>query len=411
MKTIFPGRLAFVCVVLCAFVALGDSGRTTSRLNPDKLKEIPKRMQAFVDDKTVAGAVTLVAHGGEIARVDAVGFADVAARKPMDDDTLFWIASMTKPITAAAVLMLQDQGKLSVEDRVDKYLPEFKNQWMTEIQTGSSNMCLVRPPRAITIRDLLTHTSGLDEMPPPRTACALAELVVGNSQRPLRFAPGSRWSYSNPGINTLGRIVEVVSGEEFADFLDRRVFNAVGMRDTTFWPTAAQARRLAKSYQPTSDGKGLQETNIWFIKDSVTDRTRTPRPDGGLFSTARDYFRFCQMMLNGGMWNGKRILSEEAVREMTRTQTGDLKVGFTEGMSFGFGVGVVKQPTGVTAMMSPGTFGHGGAYGTQAWVDPKQELIVILMIQRAKIGNADASDIRKALQEAAVAAIDNGTAE
>lgn len=411
MKTISFGRLGFLVFGLCAFVAFGDSGRPAHRLNPEKLKDIPKRMQAFVDDRTIAGAVTLVAQGGEIARVDAVGFADIAARKPMDDETLFWIASMTKPITAAAVLMLQDQGKLSVGDLVEKYLPEFKNQWMTESQSGSSNVCLVRAPRPITIRDLLTHTSGLDEMPAPRPSSALAELVVGNSQRPLRFAPGSRWSYSNPGINTLGRIVEVVSGEEFAAFLDQRILGPLGMKDTTFWPIAAQAKRLAKSYQPTTDGTGLQETNIWFIKNSVTDRTRTPRPDGGLFSTARDYFRFCQMMLNGGVGNGKRILSEEAVREMTRTQTGDLKAGFTEGMSFGFGVGVVKQPTGVTSMMSPGTFGHGGAYGTQAWVDPKHELIVILMIQRAKIGNADASDIRKALQEVAAAALSNGTAQ
>jgi len=393
---------------ILAFLSVAGDSRTSSAprhdLDPAKLPEIRARMQSFVDNGTIAGAVTLVARHGEIASIESVGLADIAERRPMQEDSLFWIASMTKPITAVAILMLQDKGKLWVDDPVEKHLPEFKGQWLLDSQTNGV-ACLERPPRPVTIRHLLTHTSGLDEMPAPRTKSSLAELVVGNSQRPLRFPPGDRWSYSNAGINTLGRIVEVVSGEDFADFVETRIFKPLGMRDTTFWPTPAQAKRLAKSYQPKANGKELEEVGISFIQGKLGDRSRTPKPAGGLFSTARDYYRFCQMMLNGGTWNGKRLLSQEGVTAMTRTQTADIKTGFTEGMSFGFGFAVVKNPTGVTQMLSPGTFGHGGAYGTQAWIDPKKDMVFLLMIQRAKLPNADASDVRRAFQEAAVSAI------
>jgi CubicO group peptidase (beta-lactamase class C family) len=390
--------------VACSGGLHGSSAAERSGLDAERLKEIRTRMQGFVEDGTIAGAVTLVARHGEVASLEPVGLSDIAANKPMQEDSLFWIASMTKPITAVAVLMLQDEGKLSVEDSVEGYLPEFRGQWLIDSQT-SNTVALKKASRPITIRDLLTHTSGLDEMPAPRHNSTLAELVVGYSQRPLRFAPGSRWSYSNAGINTLGRIVEVVSGKDFATFLDERIFKPLGMRDTTFWPDSSQAKRLAKSYQPRREEKGLDEIPISFLSGALGDRNRAPRPSGGLFSTARDYHRFCQMMLNGGTWEGKRLLSEAAVKELTRTQTGEIKTGFTDGMSFGFGFAVVKQPTSITAKLSPGTYGHGGAYGTQAWVDPEKDMILILMIQRAKLPNADDSPFRRALQDAAIAAI------
>jgi CubicO group peptidase (beta-lactamase class C family) len=400
----FPNIAVLLVLLFCTGEVFCSTVRERLGLDSEKLKAVRTRMQSFVDDGTIAGAVTLLARHGEIANIDVVGLADIVGRKPMEEDSLFWIASMTKPITAVAVLMLQDEGKLSVEDPVEKHLPEFKGQWLVESQTNDLAQ-LKRAQRPINIRDLLTHTSGIDEMPAPRSNSTLAELVVGASQRPLRFAPGSKWSYSNAGINTLGRIVEVVSGEDFASFLERRIFKPLGMRDTTFWPNAAQAKRLARSYQPASDGKGLEEVGISFIQGPWGDRTRAPRPAGGLFSTARDYYRFCQMMLNGGAWNGKRLLSEAAVEMMTRTQTGEIKTGFTDGMSFGFGFAVVKEPKGITKNLAPGTFGHGGAYGTQAWVDPAKGMIFILMIQRAKLPNADASEVRRAFQEAAIEAM------
>ena len=386
--------------------AASHAAPASSGIDAAKLAAVRHRMQAFVDDGTISGAVTLVARHDKIVSLDVVGLADIANKKPMRADHLFWIASMTKPITAVAVLILQDEGKLNVEDSVEKYLPEFKGQWLVN-EKSKERQILVPAPRPITLRDLLTHTSGVGDVSAPRPECSLAELVMAYSQQPLQFPPGGKWSYSNPGINTLGRIVEVVSGQGFAEFLQRRIFNPLGMKDTTFWPTPAQATRLAKSYKPAKDGKGLEETEIFFIKGGLSNRQRTPMPAGGLFSTARDIGRFYQMTLNGGELDGKRILSRQSLALMTRTQTGDIKTGFTDGMSWGFGFQVVKEPQGVTAMLSPGTFGHGGAYATQSWADPKRDLILVLMIQRAGFPNGDNSTVRRAFQEAAVAAIEN----
>jgi len=376
---------------------------TESGLDARRLKEIPRQLRRFVEDGTIAGAVTLVARHDRVASLEVVGQADLAANQPMRPDHLFWIASMTKPITATAVLMLRDDGKLSLDDPVEKYLPEFKNPWMIESRS-SDTVTVRRAPRPITLRDLLTHTSGLGDVPAPRPDCSLAELVMAYAQQPLQFPPGSKWEYSNAGINTLGRIVEVVSGQPYAGYLERRIFRPLGLEDTTFWPSQKQLKRVAKSYQPRPNGSGLEEVSVYFIQGNLSDRRRTAFPAGGLFSTAPDLARFYQMVLNGGTWKGERLVSADSVSLMTRTQTGDLKTGFTDGMSFGLGWAVVKEPTGVTGMLSPGTFGHGGAYGTQAWIDPKQDLILILMIQRAKLPNADASDVRRAFQAAAVAA-------
>ena len=370
---------------------------------PSRFKAIPERMQAFVEDRTISGAVTLVAHKGEIVSLEAVGLADIANKKPMRPDSLFWIASMTKPITATTIMILQDEGKLSVNDPVEKYLSEFKNQWLIENKSDDT-MTVKKAPRPITLRDLLTHTSGLADLSAPRPNCTLAELAMAYSQLPLKFPPGAKWEYCNSGINVLGRIVEVASGQGFAEFVQDRILKPLGMKDTTFWPSASQARRLAKSYQPGKNG-GLEETNIWFIRGDLSDRSRTAFPSGGLFSTAQDMWRFYQMALNGGEFNGKGIVSRESVEVMTRTQTGEIRTGFTDGMSFGYGWAVVKKPAGVTEMLSTGTFGHGGAYGTQGWIDPKKELICVLMIQRVRLQNADASPIRKAFQEAAVAGL------
>jgi CubicO group peptidase (beta-lactamase class C family) len=395
-------RFAAPLLLALAIVCAPAKSAMKTGMHPAKLDEIPKRMEQFVAEKQISGAVTLVARDGEIKQLAAVGESDLATHRKMRTDDLFWIASMTKPITAVAVMMLQEEGKLSVNDPVEKYLPEFKNQWMVDAKS-KDEMKLIRSPRPITIRDLLTHTSGLGDVPAPRGNCSLAELVMAYSQAPLNFAPGSKWSYCNSGINTLGRIVEVVSGMSYAEFLQKRIFDSLDMDDTTFWPSERQLKRAAKSYQPGTNG--LAEATVFFVKGPLSSRDRTPFPSGGLYSTARDISRFYQMMLNGGTWHGKRLLARKTVAEMTRTQTGDIKTGFTDGASWGYGFCVVKSPQGVTRMLSPGTFGHGGAYGTQSWADPAKNLIMILMIQRAKLPNADASPMRDALQDAAVGAI------
>ncbi|HTD68268.1 MAG TPA: serine hydrolase domain-containing protein [Candidatus Limnocylindria bacterium] len=401
MKFLVRITLALWLAVITDCFAASSSHQAV--VDAAKLAEIPRRMTQFVESNQISGAVTLVARRNEIVTLDAVGESDLAIHRKMRTDDLFWIASMTKPMSAAAVLMLQDEGKLSVDDPVQKYLPEFTNQWMIATRSAT-NMTLVRAPRAILIRDLLTHTSGLSDVPSPRPNASLAELVMAYAQQPLKFPPGSKWEYCNSGINTLGRIVEVVSGTSFAGFLQKRVFDPLDMDDTTFWPRASQAKRLARSYQPGANG-ALAETEIFFLKGGLSHRARTAYPSGGLFSTAHDMARFYQMMLHEGTWRGKRILSREAVAQMTRTQSGDIKTGFVDGMSWGYGFAVVKESKGITRMMSPGSFGHGGAYGTQSWADPKQDMIVILMIQRAKLPNADASPMRDSLQEAAVKAI------
>jgi CubicO group peptidase (beta-lactamase class C family) len=298
-------------------------------------------------------------------------------------------------VTASAVLMLQDEGKLSVDDPVSKYLPE-----LGALKTTDGK------PAKLTLRHLLTHTSGMAEATPAESAAArkLADLIPCYAKKPLQFEPGSKWQYCQSGINTLGRIVEIVSGQSFPEFLQQRIFDPLAMKDTTFYPSEAQAARIAKSYQNTAGE--LAEVPIRFLNGlSPTFRDRYPAPNGGLFSTASDYGRFCRMLLNQGSLDGRQLLKPETVKRMSRIQTGDLKTGFTDGNGWGLGVCVVREPQGVTAMLSPGSFGHGGAYGTQAWINPVKDAIYVLMVQRANFPNSDASETRSAFQLAAAAAL------
>lgn len=351
-----------------------------------RLSQIPGIMLEFVGQKKIAGVVTLVANRKRVLQLAAVGYADIDKKKPMTRDTLFAIASMTKPITGTAVMILKDQGKLSLDDPVSKYIPEFKS---ASLKTGL-------PKRPITIRDLVTHTSGL--VGSQQNTGTLKQTAVNLAKRPLGFEPGSKWQYS-PGMSVAGRIVEVVAGEPFDVFLQKHIFDPLNMKDTTFHPTPAQQKRLAKIYRPGKDGKSIVATTSWIAK---VDRKRSPNPSGGLFSTASDLAKFYRMILNGGELNGMRILSAAAVKEMTTIHTGDLKTGFTPGNGWGVGWCIVRKPQGVTAMLSPGTCGHGGAFGTQGWIDRKKNRIYVLMIQRTGFGNGDASDIRATFQRFAV---------
>jgi CubicO group peptidase (beta-lactamase class C family) len=355
------------------------------------LPAVHAAMQKCVDDHEVAGAVTLVANDTGVVHLEAVGKADVAADRKMSPDDLFWIASMTKPVTGSAVMMMQDEGKLQVDDLVEKYIPEFAN-----LKTAEGE------PAKLTIRHLLTHTSGLAEMPRQgaRPVKTLAEAIPYYLNRPVAFKPGSKWVYCQSGINTAARVVEVVSGKTFDRFCDERIFGPLGMKDTTFYPTSEQLARLAQAYARNKDG-ALEAAKLRMLGGSVSSRERMPMANGGLFSTAPDYYRFCKMLLEGGKFEGKTLLKPESVRQMTTVQSGDVKTGFTPGNGWGLGVCVVREPQGITAMLSPGTFGHGGAYGTQAWVDPKLRRIYILMVQRSNFVNSDGSPVRLAFQKAA----------
>ncbi len=356
------------------------------------LPTVKEKMRARIEAGDAAGVVTYVANTSRVIHVDAAGKSDLASGAPMQTDSIFWIASMSKPVTAVAVLMLQDEGKLSIEDPVGKYLPE-----LAHLKTADGE------EHPVTLRHLLTHTSGMPEASADeaRASATLTALIPHFATRPLRFKPGSQWSYCQSGINTAARIVEVVAGESFPDFLERRLFKPLGMKDTTFYLSEEQAQRLAKSYARSEVGE-LKETPIAFLMGrKATDRQRYPAGNGGLFSTARDYGQFARMLLNGGSYLGTRFLSAESTKLLTTVQTGDLKTGFTPGNGWSLGCCVVREPQGVTAMLSAGAYGHGGAYGTQAWIDPGRRVVYILMVQRANFPNSDASDLRLDFQQAA----------
>ncbi len=318
-----------------------------------------------------------------------MGLADLATNRPMENDTLFCIASMTKPVTATALMILYDEGLLTLTDPVAKYIPAFENVKLEDQPAACP----------ITLFDLVTHTSGLNGS--QQNEGTLAETADALAARPLSFQPGEKWQYS-PGVTVCGRVVEVVARMPYERFVQERIFQPLGMNDTTFNPTPVQARRIATLYKPGPDGKSIERAEHWLNEVSPD---RSPNPSGGLFSTAADMARFYQMILNGGELDGKRIISKSAVGEMTRIQTGDLATGFTPGNGWGLGWCVVREPQGTTAMLSPGTFGHGGAFGTQGWVDPQRRLIFVLMLQRTEFGNSDDSDIRRTFQQLAVDAL------
>jgi CubicO group peptidase (beta-lactamase class C family) len=357
-------------------------------------------MQSAIDAHEVAGAVTVVVTKDKVLHLQANGWADVAAQKPMQADSRFWIASMTKPVTATAVLMLQDDGKLNVTDPVAKYIPAF-----ADLKTPSGK------PANLTIAQILTHTSGLGEAPDDkaREARTLADLVPLWLAAPMQYEPGARWQYTQSGINLAARIVEVVSGVSFDAFTQQRIFDPLGMANTTFYP---EAGTVVTGYAKNPATGSLDATPH---HTSFGVRGRPPLGNGGLYSTGPDYARFCQMLLGGGVLGGKRYLSPDAMKLLSVVQTGDLPCGFfqsanfgSHGANYGWGIGtcILRKPhEGVAAMLSPGTFGHGGAWGTQAWIDPVRGVAYVLMVQRSNFPNSDASDVRRAFQEAAAKAL------
>ena len=311
--------------VLCSAQTLADP--TSVGIDSDRLARVPARLKEFADSGSASGFVALVARRGKVVLHEAVGLRDVEAGQGMGTDALFQIASMTKPITATAVMILAEEGRLSVADTVQRHLPEFRGQRMITAR-DSDSVTLGPPPRLITIRDLLTHTSGMAGSAPALSEIfttrdrTLTEAVLVYSQQPLRFEPGTRWMYSNLGIATLGRIVEVTSGLRFEDFLEQRIFRPLGMKDTTFFPKPEVYSRIAPVYA-SEDGK-LTRAPIPLERRGA----KYPAPEGGLYSTAADLFRFYQMTLNGGVLGGVRIVSPGTVGLMTTLHTGELKAGF-----------------------------------------------------------------------------------
>ncbi len=384
-KNFAPVQVLWLLPVVLGSVGALSWAQTPSATSP---KGVAKSLQPFIDSHTLAGAVTLVASKDKILSLEAVGYADIAARKPMRTDSLFWIASMTKPITATALMMLVDQGKVSVDDPVEKYLPEFKGQTLAG-KPDESQTSPKKPAHPITVRNLLTHTSGLvSNSPAGRRGLSLREAVRSYASSPLKFEPGVKFEYNNPGIDTAGCIVEVASGMPYEEFLGKRLFQPLGMKDTTFWPSEAQIQRLAKSYRPNAAKTDLEEATPPLLTGARDGKKTMPFPAGGLFSTATDVSQFCRMLLNGGVLDGKRYISESALRQMTSTQTGKLPV------AYGFGWFTDRKPGG--------PFGHAGAFKTDMRIDPERQLITILMVQHTDWRNDDGKKILPTFQQAAI---------
>jgi CubicO group peptidase (beta-lactamase class C family) len=359
------------------------------------ISNIDSALNEFVHRSEIAGAVTMIVDAERSLHIGATGFSHLGEPGgskpiPMMVDSIFWIASMTKPVTAVCIMQWVDQGKLSLNDPIDRFLPE-----MRALKNDAGE------PVVITVKQLLNHTSGMRELKEPYAPKTLAEACALYSKAGVQFPPGSQWQYSQTSINTAARIVEVLSGMSFDAYAEQAVFGPLGMRDTGFYLSEAQSKRLATSYSRTANGE-LEASPIFLLQGKrPTDRNRLPAANGGLFSTAEDYAKFCQMLLGGGVAQGQRILSEASVKNLRTPNTEDLVTGFTSGNAWGVGVCVVRKPQGVTAMLSSGTFGHGGAYGTQAWIDPVRGRAYLLMVQRANFPNADDSEVRKAFQSLA----------
>ena len=346
---------------ICVWLLIGFS-------LPAAEPSVSNALQPFVESGSLAGAVTVVANKDKVLSLETVGFMDVGAKQAMKTDSLFWIASMSKPITGTALMLLVDEGQVKLDDPIEKYLPEFK-----ELQVAGANGAeLKKPSRLVTVRDVMSHTSGMPfksaKEQPTLDGLSLKVAVLSYAATPLQSEPGAKYQYSNAGINTGARIIEVVSGMSYEDFMDQRLFKPLGMKDTTFWPNEEQVSRLAKPYKPSADKTKLEETTISQLTYPLSKRdNRYPMPAGGLFSTGADVATFCRMLLNGGELNGKRYLSEAAIKTMISKQTGD----------------AVKDGYGIGWSTNGMTFGHGGALATNMTIDPQRGLITVFLVQHA----------------------------
>lgn len=374
-------------------------------LSAGRLERIGKAVQREIDDRRIAGAVTLVVRRGQVAWLKAQGMQDREAARPMRPDTIFRICSMSKPITSTAVMILYEEGHFLLGDPVSRFLPEFKNPKVL-VKPAAGEPYTIPASREITIRDLLRHTSGLtyhwngDLGPRYKDAGVahgllpydgtIADAVQRLAGLPLLFNPGERWEYSL-GVDVLGRLVEVVSGKPFDEFLRSRVFEPLGMKDTSFFPAENKLDRLATAYTYYAD-RGLSR----FPDAPITEGSFTYSADypyrgakklfsggAGLSSTAADYARFCQMMLEGGRLGDVRLLSRKSVELMTHDQLG--KIAPDQAFGLGFGVEGVKSP--LSELGTSGEFSWGGFFYTSFSVDPKEQMIVVFMGQLHPTGD------------------------
>jgi CubicO group peptidase (beta-lactamase class C family) len=385
-----------------------DSGMSAERLG--RVREAVKR---HLDAGQPTGAVTIVARRGKIVHFEAHGLMDRESKKAMPKDGVFRLASMSKPITAAAVMMMVEEGKVRLTDPVSRFIPEFKTMKVAVARPGAPvagappSFDVVSASREITVRDLLTHGSGLvsgglsTSVTPQRgPSDTLATFVPKLAVTPLDFQPGTLWRYSGQaGFDVLSRIVEVASGQPFDRFLRERLFDPLGMKDTGFFAPPAATSRLVTLYRRTADGtlervpdqNGLSSTTYFA-------------GSGGMVSTAEDYVQFAQMLVNGGELNGRRYLGRRTVDLMATNHTGEMVNGQfgrpARGMGFGLGVQVVEDPAASGLAQSKGSWGWAGAYGTNVNIEPAEQMVTVIMMQTST--GALARDFEVAVRQAIV---------
>lgn len=413
-----PLRIALALAVLglASFAASIPTARPEDAgISSERLLRVRALLQRHIDQGNIAGSVSLIARKGRLVHLEALGFADKDSKKPLKTDSIFRLASMTKPITSVAVMMLLEEGRFILNDPISRFLPEFKNPKVAVAnrphERADGGFSVVPANREITIRDLLTHTAGLasgsggptlalakklqESRKPDET---LDEYMKDLAKLPLNFQPGTAWEYG-PATDVLGRLVEVVSGKTLDQFFRERIFQPLGMTDTFFYVPQDRLPRLVSAYAKSGEGQ---------LKKLAPSRHETGGRiflgAGGLAGTADDYLRFCQMLLNGGTWNGTRLLSRKTVEMMTANHIGHMPMwrDTLSGYRFGLGFRVRADQGEATVLGSLGSYGWGGAYGTYFWIDPKEETIGIMMIQLMPYAHLN---IRQEFQNTATQAI------
>lgn len=385
----------FPALALLIPAATIPSGRPEDAgLSAERLRRVHDVMKRYIDSGEVAGTVTLVARKGRVVHLEAQGYSDLAARTPMRTDHIFRLASMTKPVTSVAAMILLEEGRYQLHDPLSKFLPEFKEMKVAVANRPHERLApgyrLVPAERDITIEHVLTHTAGLAT----ETSGPLADLVrqLKTEQKPddvladrirrlaklpLSFQPGTAWEYG-AGTDVVGRLVEVVSGQTLDAFFRSRILDPLGMSDTHFYLPGSHLPRLASAYEK-KDGKLVKLT----AEGPAQRNGRYFSGGGGLAGSIEDYYRFSQMLLSGGRLDAARIVSRKTVELMTRNHIGNLPMweDSLRGYRFGLGFRVMADPGAAAKLVSVGSYGWGGAYGTYFWIDPKEEMIGIMMLQ------------------------------
>jgi len=355
--------LGLLLIVLAPYVFAAED-------QPPASPEVTAAMQPYLENYKLAGIIAIIADKtGKVHYKNLLGYADVEAKRPISEDDVFWIASMSKMFVGASIMTLVDEGKVSLDDPVTKFIPQL-NKWMVVAEKDETHILLKPLVRPVTIRHVLSHTSGLAGMSELQQVTGsdstpLKARALSSVTGPLQWQPGDKYAYGNQGMNIAARIVEIVSGMPYEDFLQTRFFDPLGMKETTFWPSDAQVARLAGAYGPNKEKTGYARGGLGFLTKPLSDRVhRYPEAAGGLFSTTHDIFRYGLMLANDGELDGKRYLSHAAMEELRTEQTGATKVNYSLGYH-----------------LRNGMFGHDGAYGTDLSVDPKTGMVAIFMVQ------------------------------